>query len=55
MAYVLAKYLAARSSGCDGDYNQECNYFCVTCLTQARRNPLECPCHGQAEPHIGKY
>ena len=52
---ILAKYLGVRSRGCDADIHQECNYFCVTCLTQARRNPLECPSHGPAEPPIGKY
>lgn len=53
---VLAKYLAVRSASCDGDHHsQDCNYFCVTCLTQARRNPLECPSHGPAEPPLGMF
>ena len=53
---VLAKYLAVRSPSCNGDHHsQDCNYFCVTCLTQARRNPLECPSHGPAEPPVGMF
>ncbi|XP_022799609.1 uncharacterized protein LOC111337538 isoform X3 [Stylophora pistillata] len=44
-----AKYLGVRSPNCD----QRCGYFCATCLMQARRNPLECPNHGPAEPPIG--
>jgi len=55
MWYILAKYLGVKSSGCDSDNSQQCNYFCVTCLLQARRNPLECPSHGPAESPIGKY
>lgn len=54
MWYILAKYLGVKSSGCDSDNTQQCNYFCVTCLLQARRNPLECPSHGPAESPIGK-
>lgn len=53
--FDLAKYLTVRSSGCDSVRFEGCNYFCVTCLTQAQRNPLECPSHGPAEPLIGKY
>ena len=53
--FHLAKYLTVRSSGCDSVRFEGCNYFCVTCLTQAQRNPLECPSHGPAEPLIGKY
>lgn len=51
--FHLAKYLTVRSSGCDSVRFEGCNYFCVTCLTQAQRNPLECPSHGPAEPLIG--
>ena len=51
--FYLAKHLTVRSSGCDSVRSEGCNYFCVTCLTQAQRNPLECPSHGPAEPLIG--